>query len=190
MVQNNTNQYHRHSIRLKDFDYAQEGAYFITICARDRKPYFEEHPKLRDIVLKEWELLSERYRDIILDAFVIMPNHVHGIIIKSVGATLAVAQGRAGASPAPTIGEIVGTFKSLCVNEWLKYIRENSLEVLGSFWQRNYYEHVIRDEDELNLVREYIISNPLQWKYDAYNSDSISDLEYAKKWNWLEEVEG
>ena len=59
-------------------------------------------------------------------------------------------------------------------------------EALTKFWQRNYYEHIIRDEDELNLVREYIVANPLQWVWDKYNPDNISDVEYTKKWSWLE----
>ncbi|MBN1368171.1 MAG: hypothetical protein JW967_09640 [Dehalococcoidales bacterium] len=184
-----TSQHKRRSIRLKDYDYTSEGAYFITICTRLKKPYFEEYPGLRNIISREWESLTERFQDVITDAFVIMPNHIHGIIIKSVGATLVVAQERAGTSPAPTIGNIVGAFKSLCVKKWLDYNKQNRSIPVYLFWQRNYYEHVIRDDDELNLVREYIIANPLQWKYDKYNTDCISDLAYTKKWNWLEKVE-
>ena len=110
--------------------------------------------------------------------FIIMPNHLHGIII--VGATLAVALSkragadneRAGASPAPTIGDIVGSFKSLCVHTWLSYKCKNNINVVGKIWQRNYYEHVIRNEKELERIRQYIINNPLQWEYDRENSKS------------------
>jgi REP element-mobilizing transposase RayT len=105
-----------------------------------------------------------------------MPNHAHGIII--VGATLAVAptlvatqDNGAGARPAPTIGDIVGMFKSLCVYDWLRYIKENRIDAIGKFWQRNYYEHIIRNEDRLNKIREYIINNPLKWSLDRENPD-------------------
>ena len=180
------NKNRRRSIRLRDFDYASEGAYFITICARLKKPYFKIYPKLRNIISEEWEFLSERFPDVTTDAFVIMPNHINGIIVKSVGATLVVAQERAGTSPAPTIGNIVGAFKSLCVKKWLQHNKQNHATPVELFWQRNYYEHIIRDEDELNLVREYIVANPLQWVWDKYNPDNISDVEYTKKWSWLE----
>ena len=118
-----------------------------------------------------------------------MPNHIHGILII-VGATLAVAlkksaipnkheiqnnskfKERAPARDAPTkmatIGEIIGSYKSLCVTEWLEYISSNKLDYIGKFWQRNYYEHIIRDEPELNKIREYIINNPLKWLEDEY----------------------
>jgi putative transposase len=186
MNQNELNRQHRHSIRLKDFDYAQEGAYFITICTKNKMPYFEKYPGLRDIVQAEWESLSGRFSDINLDAFIIMPNHIHGIIIKSVGATLVVARERAGTSPAPTIGNIISSFKSLCVNKWIQYNKQKNTLPVDLIWQRNYYEHIIHDDDESNLVREYIIGNPLQWNYDKYNSDGISDLGHEKKWEWLE----
>jgi REP element-mobilizing transposase RayT len=101
-----------------------------------------------------------------------MPNHIHGIII--VGATLAVAlNNRAGARPAPTVGEIVGTFKSLCVNDWLIYLKENKIDAIGKFWQRNYYEHIIRNENELNKIRGYIQNNPLKWSLDRENPEKF-----------------
>jgi REP element-mobilizing transposase RayT len=133
-----------------------------------------------------------------------MPNHIHGIII--VGATLAVAQNnragaspaprhysiqgiqsnvaqnnRAGASPVPTIGQIIGTFKSLCVNKWLIYINENKIDAIGKFWQRNYYEHIIRNENELYAIREYIINNPFKWAEDIENPINLSNLHRTLK---------
>ena len=165
--------HHRRSIRLKDNDYSLEGAYFITICTRKRELYFDRYPLLKEIVFLQWQKIPERYTDLELDEFVVMPNHIHGIII--VGATLAVAPNavapndRAGARPAPTVGEIVGAFKSLCVNDWLKHIKENGLNAVGKFWQRNYYEHIIRNEDELNRIREYIWNNQLTWQLDGEN---------------------
>jgi REP element-mobilizing transposase RayT len=108
-----------------------------------------------------------------------MPNHIHGVLIvgadrsaKNVGATLAVARSNgAGARPAPTVGEIVGTFKSLCIHDWLICIKEKKIDAVGKFWQRNYYEHVIRNDDELNKIREYIQNNPLKWDLDKENPE-------------------
>jgi putative transposase len=163
--------HHRGSIRLKGYDYSQSATYFVTICAKKRELYFEKYRGLQEIVRQQWEELPQRFPDLTLDEFVIMPNHIHGIIIvgadrsaKNVGATLAVAQNNgAGARPAPTVGEIVGTFKSLCIHDWLPYIKENKIDAVGKFWQRNYYEHVVRNEDELNKIGEYIQNNPLKW---------------------------
>src|SRR4030042_4794431 len=98
--------YHRRSIRLKGYDYSQSGAYFVTICTKGRELYFEKYRGLQEIVRQQWEELPQRFPDLTLDEFIIMPNHIHGIFI--VGATLAVAQNHgAGARPAPPVGEIV-----------------------------------------------------------------------------------
>ncbi|MDO8126860.1 MAG: hypothetical protein Q6359_06505 [Candidatus Brocadiales bacterium] len=173
--------HHRNSIRLKRYDYSQKGAYFVTICTHDGRPYFEEYPELRQIVTQRLQEIPDRFSGVTLDESVIMPNHVHVITIvgaalaaarKNVRATLAVARNyRAGARPAPTIGDIVGMFKSLCIQDWLKHIKQNNIDAVGKFWQRNYYEHIIRDEQELNKIREYIINNPLKWSLDRENPD-------------------
>ena len=165
---------------MKGYDYSQNGAYFVTVCTRNRELYFEKYIELKKIVDRQWQRIPERHADVILDEVVIMPNHIHGIII--VGATLAVAQNnvdRAGARPAPTIGEIVGTFKSLCVHDWLKYLKENKINEVGKLWQRNYYEHIIRNENELNKIRKYIQNNPLEWQFDRENPGRIGD---SPKW--------
>lgn len=174
----------RRSIRLKNYDYSQAGAYFITICTQEKECLFgkivDGEMVLNEygaIVKNEWMKLLNRYFNIELDIFQIMPNHIHGII--TVGATLAVALNnnvRAGASPAPTavvrnenvtVGNIVGTFKSLAANEILKLYKIRN-EYMGRFWQRNYYEHVIRSDNELTLLREYIVNNPKKWAEDEY----------------------
>jgi putative transposase len=122
------------------------------------------------------------------DAFVIMPNHIHGIIIikphaLGVGAGLAPApdspdndQGQPQGLPlhkeiasAPALGTIIGAFKSRCVKDYLKYIDENDLNESAKIWQRNYYEHVIRDRKELSTIRNYIKSNPANWAKDEEN---------------------
>lgn len=74
---------------------------------------------------------------------------------------------------APTLGQIIGAYKSRCVIDYLKFIGANNMEVIGKIWQRNYYEHVIRSEDELNKTREYIQLNPYKWADDEENPDHI-----------------
>lgn len=182
--------HHRRSIRLKGYDYSQAGAYFITICVQDRKCLFGdikndkiELNEFGKISYHEWEKLSGRFTNIELDVFQIMPNHMHGIIVLNdlVGATLAVAQNDnaivpdngATARVAPTgpaaIGNIVGAYKSLAANECLKIFKSKYPgKTMGKLWQRNYYEHIIRDEQSYHRISEYIIDNPKNWKGDKF----------------------
>ena len=121
-----------------------------------------------EIVQKEWFDIPNRFPNIQLDSFIVMPNHIHGII--NVGATLVVAQNddnaRAGTSPAPTLGDVIGSFKSLCIYKY----KNNGLNT-GKFWQRNYYEHIIRNKTELEKIREYILNNLLNWESDENYKD-------------------
>ena len=184
----------RKSIRLKDYDYSQAGMYFVTVCAEKKRLYFDKYPVLYNIVKNEIENLPARYKHISVDSYIVMPNHIHMIIHieipeNSVGATLAVARDsgqsdkRAGARPAPTLGDIVGSLKSLCVNKWMKYIKINKIRAEGKFWQRNYYEHIIRNENELKSLYEYIENNPNRWEFDRENPDGKPDKDECKFWN-------
>ena len=89
-----------------------------------------------------------------------MSNHIHGILI---------IQNRAEASAAPTISQIIRSFKSRATMEYLQYIKRNNLDVSGKIWQRSFYDHIIRDDESLNKIREYIINNPLTWDEDENN---------------------
>jgi REP element-mobilizing transposase RayT len=170
--------HHRRSIRIKGYDYSRAGAYFVTICTHGRECLFGEimdgEMRLNDAgqaAQAEWVRLPERFQSIELDEFVIMPNHLHGIIL--VGAGLAPPDGgapnRGAASSAPTLGNILRAFKSISA------IAVNRL--LGrsgrSLWQRNYYEHIVRSENELAHIREYIANNPTQWALDRENPDCV-----------------
>jgi len=165
--------HHRLSIRLKGYDYAQAGAYFITVCTQNRESAFgcvdDGDMRLNDagrMVRSVWEGLPDRFPEMQLDAFVVMPNHVHGIAVF-VGAGLALPGENGAASSAPTLGDVVRAFKSLSA------IHVNRLFMRsGSLWQRNYYEHVIRNERELDKIREYIATNPLRWALDRENPQS------------------
>ena len=133
------------------------------------------------MVYEQWLALPKRFPESAIDEFTMMPNHLHGILIindnettQSVGAPLVGAQNnvdktnKAGTRPAPTLGEIVGAFKSITTNEYIRGVKQHNWSSFpGKLWQRNYFERVIRDEDELNRIREYIIYNPVKWAEDS-----------------------
>jgi putative transposase len=178
----------RRSIRLKGYDYTSAGAYFVTVCAHSRQTVFED-PVLREILERTWHSQEQRFPGVVLDCFCIMPNHIHFIVwLKSVGAPLAGAHDavRAGASPAPTLSEVVGAFKSIAATEWLKWLRQHAPHRSGRVWQRNYYERVIRNEDELSGIREYIHVNSSKWELDRENPHHVASREYTRQWGWLE----
>lgn len=154
--------HNRQSIRLQGFDYSQEGSYFITICTQGHQPLFGEIIKeemainqIGKIVNDQWFQLPGRFNGIQLGAFVVMPNHIHGIISIEVS------------SPGQTIGKIIGAYKSLAANEYIKLCKANNLPV-EKLWQRNYYEHIIRDEEDYYRIVDYIENNPLRWNEDQY----------------------
>jgi REP element-mobilizing transposase RayT len=165
----NPNIHHRKSIRLKNYDYSQAGLYFITICVNDRSPLFGKIIN-GEILLnaagnmtdKQWLDLPNRFSFIVLHEYIVMPNHFHGII-ESVG------DNRAGIKPAPTIGDVVGAFKSLSTNEYIKNVKQNNWRPFaGKLWQGNYHEHIIRNEESYLKIAEYIQTNPLRWQEDKY----------------------
>ncbi len=178
--------HHRRSIRLTGYDYTQPGAYFVTICTQGRACLFGEvldgamrlNP-FGELVQMTWHDLPHHVDDIVLDAFVVMPNHVHGIIMivePSVGAGSEPAPTEPAPTPAtdePTykkrhgLPEIVRQFKTFSARR-INH-RRNMPGV--PVWQRNYYEHVIRNDESLNSIREFIINNPRQWELDRENPD-------------------
>lgn len=182
--------HHRRSIRLRDYDYSGASAYFVTICTFDRGCYFDQFPQLRGILDEEWNKMPVRFYNVDLDEYVIMPNHFHGIIVcrdapcGRLSVNLGHSRGNTGRTrgDAPTLGDVVGAFKSLCVNAWLRVIEAENLNARGKFWQKNYYEHVIRNEEEMNRIRQYIVNNPLQWELDRENPRSCKQKQQAEKW--------
>lgn len=176
--------HHRRSIRLQGYDYTQAGAYFVTICTQDRACLFGEvvdgEMRLNDagqMVQAEWNALPDRFPSVGRDAFVVMPNHVHGIIVITndiVGAGLVPAPNGATTRVAPTVGDVVGAFKSRTTVLYTYGVKQIGWTPFrGRLWQRNYYEHVIRDESSLNDIRQYILDNPLRWAMDRENPDAV-----------------
>ncbi len=170
--QYNTTLHRRRSICLKGYDYAQSGAYFVTIVTQGRIPLFGEimdgEMLLNDTGLSvavAWEWLATRYLHVALDEYVVMPNHLHGIIVIA-------DTGRGGSGTAPPVrkplGRLVAAFKTVTTKQ-LNLVQGTPGQLL---WQRNFYERVIRNDDELDRVREYIIGNHMQWEIDAENPDT------------------
>jgi len=174
----------RRSLRLADYDYAQTGAYFVTVCTNGRKCLFGKvingEMGVNDsggMVESVWSDIPKHYSEVNVDAFVAMPNHVHGIIFLGVGAGPRACPEEEhkmgqpqGVAPTLSLPDVVHRFKSLTTTKYMNGVRHNNWPPFrGRLWQRNYYEHVIRNENELNLIREYILNNPAKWAFDREN---------------------
>jgi len=175
----------RRSIRLKGYDYTGPGAYFVTVCTHRWQRLFGEvdNGKVRlstagQIVETMWLKIPDIRPQVILDEFVVMPNHLHGIIMiydrsENVRATQWVAP--TGVSSRPqgparhSLGAIIGQFKGAAT----KRINMSQGTPGQSVWRRNYYEHIIRNDSSLNRVREYITCNAQRWHLDRYNPAAI-----------------
>ncbi len=180
----------RRSIRLQGYDYSQAGAYFVTICTHNRECLFGEiingDMRLNDvgrIVADSWQWLAEQYDHVLLDQYVIMPNHTHGIIIITDAGQCRRGGSRTArvrttpktghrhptpSSPPKPIGRLIGAFKTVSTK------RMNALRATAGkkLWQRNYWDHIVRNEPELQRIREYIQNNPGQWERDSLNADT------------------
>jgi len=166
---------------LRGHDYSNRGAYFITVCAYNRECLFGEimNDKMRlneygRIVDIEWAKTNNNRNNVVLDTYVVMPNHFHGILILSRGTarctpTTKTGNGRHyrkfGKMISGTLLAIIRSFKSAVT----KHINGLGDKQGVPVWQRNYYEHVVRNEKELNQIREYIMNNPLKWELDEEN---------------------
>jgi len=173
--------HHRRSIRLKGYDYTSSGAYFVTMCTRDRACTLGDIVRgtvmlsnIGRIVAQSWVWLGDHHPYVDLDAWVIMPNHVHGIILildddivpcdRRGGSRTALT---AAVTTAPTtkrkpLGRLIGAFKTVST----KRINEIRHTPGDRFWQRNYWEHIIRDESSLAQIRQYVINDPARWVDD------------------------
>ncbi|HLD93520.1 MAG TPA: hypothetical protein VI703_04915 [Anaerolineales bacterium] len=190
------NKHHRRSIRLKGYDYTQAGAYFITLVSWQRECLFGEIRSgeislnaLGSLVDNEWRRLGKRFERVVVDELIVMPNHVHGILV--IAAEDLVGAGGVGARQEGTdkvgeypfasplrgvrgsacgvipgsLGAIVGAYKSTTARLINGLRRTPGAPV----WQRNFYEHIIRDESEWEAIRVYIHNNPFEWEADNEN---------------------
>ncbi len=161
--------HHRRSIRLRGHDYSQPGLYFVTICTQDRECLFGEIRNGKMLlneagaaVLQTWNALPERFAPVETDSFVVMPNHVHGVI--GLYPVRQAKRGAASRSPI-TLGRIIRAFKSLSAMAASRLLHRAGRPL----WQRNYYEHIIRRGRDLDDLREYIRQNPVRWEEDQEN---------------------
>lgn len=183
--------HHRHSVRLRGYDYTQPGAYFVTLCTHQRECMFGDITEgvmrlnvLGRVVQTCWQALPQHFHAVELDAFAIMPNHVHAVICivdrptscrgKASPIGSGVSKNSIGdALPLPRDrGSNPGSLAAMVQN--LKAVSSRQINRLrgtpgATVWQRNYYEHIIRTARELNVVREYIANNPLKWSLDREN---------------------
>jgi REP-associated tyrosine transposase len=175
--------HHRRSTRLKWFDYRSAGAYFVTICTQHRKCLFgtieDNEQRLNEagrLVERQWSELPLRFPNVGIDAFVAMPNHIHGILLVGAQFIAPLDNPEGEFTPrhegainrAPTLGEILRFYKASST----RMIRQ---KVNPEFaWQRNYYEHIIRDEESHNRIRNYILENPMRWTVDSENPEATN----------------
>lgn len=164
--------HHRRSIRLSGYDYSRQGMYFITICAQDRACLFGEIAdgimhlsNVGMMVQATWDEIPQHYPDVEFDAFVVMPNHVHGIV------AIMGNDYPAGRS----LADVASAFKSLTTRRYADGVRNLDWPPFrGRLWQRNYYEHIIRDDGSLDRIRQYILDNPNRWEEDQLHPDRPS----------------
>jgi putative transposase len=159
----------RKTIRLRGYDYAAPNWFFVTICVADRQPILGEvigiNVKLSAagrIVAEIWNCLPEFYPTVALENFVVMPNHIHGIVVVGEAKpTQGVPHPRKRA-----LSEIIRGFKSMSARQVNRLVQRDA-----ALWQRGYYEHIIRDDADLARIREYIDNNPIAWTNDPENPD-------------------
>ena len=156
---------------MQNYDYSQNGAYYVTICTHNRKNLFGRvsfvgaHPCVRPsvagVMVKEKLLsLEQKFNDIEIDYSCVMPNHLHFILFK------LSAQGAHAGAP---LQEMVKWYKTQTTNEYIKMVKQSVLPPFDKhIWQRGYYEHVIRCERDLYEIRKYIEENPAKWFFDKY----------------------
>lgn len=166
----------RKSTRLKNYRYDSFGLYFITICCDQKKAFFgkveEQEVQLNElgrIVEEEWEKTEVIRENVQLYEYIVMPNHFHGIIqLFDENNEIEYVSSRF-ESPKNSLGSIIRGFKSATskrINEWL--YADITIKKPEKIWQRNYYDHIIRNEERYKIIRDYIINNPANWKKDRF----------------------
>lgn len=156
----------RHSIRLKNYDYSQAGAYFVTLVTQDRTCLWGEivDGEIRlnsrgEMVARWWQELENKFPSVHLGEFIVMPNHLHAIlwIMDSLSAKLF-------------LGKAIQWFKSMSTNEYIHGVKVFSWPQFNKrVWQRYFFDHIIRNDEDLENVQRYILDNPRRWSEDAEN---------------------
>lgn len=169
-------EFHRRSLRLRNFDYSRPGAYFVTICVQHRACLFGNIVDSSMVlnaagssVLRRWKDLEGRFRGLEVDAAVVMPNHLHGILLMNAHPADLV-----GTRHRESLGKYMQWFKSITTHDYMEGVKEVGWTPFeGRLWQRNYYEHIVRNDNDLQRIRLYIAANPSQWDSDDENPESL-----------------
>ncbi len=186
----------RRSLRHAHFDYSHSGPYFITIVTQHRLALLGrivdaelQLSAAGEMINRHWLALPKRFPGVALDEFVVMPNHVHAVLSITdesdpVGAPLVGARPlshRDRTTSKITLGTVVGAFKLLTTVAYTKGVRGSHWKPFDNrLWQRNYYEHVVRDEQSLDLIRSYIQANPSMWETDPENARTGDGLKHGR----------
>jgi len=166
MNQFNQDFYHRRIIRLQGYDYTQQGLYFITICTHKRKMMFSNtvgaalrgRPEYASEMIVKWLMeLENKFPGVQIDKYIVMPNHIHFI--------LNIKGGHTG----PPLQGIINWFKTMTTNEYIKGVKYGMYKPFNKrIWQRSYYDHIIRNEQDYIHIAEYIQNNPAKWQEDRF----------------------
>jgi len=164
----------RHSLRLAAYDYRRSGAYFVTVCVQNREELLGQIVSgemllsaAGQAVADAWLTIPRRFATVHLDSYTAMPNHVHGLLW--IDASMEQPAGEAcqsGSALGPSLGEVMRAFKSLSAIAANRVLGRSGVP----FWQRNYYEHIVRNDDDLDHIRRYIVGNAAQWADDLENA--------------------
>ncbi|MBW4660011.1 MAG: hypothetical protein KME15_15155 [Drouetiella hepatica Uher 2000/2452] len=180
----NPDKHHRRSIRLKEYDYLSPGAYFITICTHQRQCLFGEIvngemqlSEMGEIAESCWQAIPDHFARVQLDGFVVMPNHLHGIILIADTCRgmalpcpypkMQLEKRKFGQPIAGSLSTTVGSFKSAATKQINTLRNATGIPV----WQRNYYENIVPNEESLHRLRQYIHNNPLSWQEDQLHPE-------------------
>lgn len=170
--------YYRYSIRLAGYDYSKPGYYFITLCTQNRNRRFgvirNKKMQLNNVgrmIDLEWKQIPKRFKHMILDKYVIMPDHFHGIIQIISNKNPPVCNGNNVGTPLVgvhykeiTLFEIIGAFKSITTHKYIDGVKDNNWSRFNKrLWQLRYHDRIIRNENDLNRIRKYIITNPFNY---------------------------
>ena len=137
----------RKRMRLRDFDYSSEGAYFVTLCLQKKLSLFENH-QAKEMVEKWIVEIENKYENVTVDCYVVMEDHVHLILFITEGNQISLS-------------EIMKWFKTMTTNEYIRGVRDRVYEPFEKkLWQRSFYDHIIRNDEDLNEKREYVMNNP------------------------------
>ena len=166
--------HHRQSTRLRGYDYTRAGAYFVTVCAQDRECRFGaivdgcmQANAAGEMVIAAWLDLPARFPSLQLDAWVLMPNHWHGIVVLRAETTTA--------SEPPTLGTVLGAFKSITTAAYARAVEAQRWPPFRArLWQRGFHDQCVRDDAALMRIRQYIANNPARWAMDSEHPESAT----------------